>query len=130
MMSLNESDHEVIKVMLEKEIKSLLRENKQILDISISYFDGTSIVSTSDNDTSYIMSAAASALRGIAEKISSMLDSGLFVKLIIQFEKEKVIVFSINKSINILLRATIEAPLGLLLRDISKLSNKLKTIIN
>ncbi len=128
-MTLRGNTQNVMGFDLEKEIESLRRLNKQIIDVSISYFDGTSILSTNNDETAYILSAAASALKGIADKISGMLNSGLFVKLIIHFEKEKIIVLSVDNKINILLRAKVEAPLGLLLRDITNLANKLRNLI-
>lgn len=130
MISLQENEFAAIKDEIEGEIRSLLRVNRDIRDISISYFDGTSIISTDNDEASYILSAAASALKGIADKISSMLKSGIFIKLIIHFENEKIVVFSIDNKINILLRATVNAPLGLLIRDILKLANRVKKLIN
>lgn len=115
---------------IEEELTSLIDLNEDIRDVTISYFDGTPIISTDDsNEISYILAAAASALKGIADKISRMLQSGLFVKIIIQFENEKIIVLSIDNKVNILLRASINAPLGLLLRDLSRLANKIRSII-
>ncbi len=130
MTSLRENDFAALRESIEKEIYAMLKLNRGIRDILISYFDGTPIISPNDSEVSYILSAAASALKGIADKISNMLRSGVFVKLIIHFENEKIIVLTIDNKINVLLRATVNVPLGILIRDVLRLANKISSLIN
>mgnify|MGYP000277023413 CR=1 FL=1 len=62
----------------------------------ISYFDGTPTVSSTNGEIEYILSAVASAFRGIADKVSNMLKVGTFIKLIVHYGDEKIVVFSVE----------------------------------
>jgi len=108
------------------EIKKVFKINKGIKDIVISYFDGTPIVSSTNGEIEYILSAVASAFRGIADKVSNMLKVGTFIKLIVHYKDEKIVVFSVDNQFNILVRALQDAPLGILIRDTINLVNRIR----
>ena len=110
------------------EIQKVKKINKGIRDIIISYFDGTPIISSTDQETEYILAAVAAALKGIADKVSITLQSGEFVKLILHYRNEKIILISINK-LHVLVRALDNAPIGIIIRDSLALANKVLDLV-
>ncbi len=126
MFSIQEPLHDMMRENLLSEIKKVFKINKGIKDIVISYFDGTPIVSSTNGEIEYILSAVASAFRGIADKVSNMLKVGTFIKLIVHYKDEKIVVFSVDNQFNILVRALQDAPLGILIRDTINLVNRIR----
>ncbi len=126
MFSIQEPLHNMMRENLLSEIKKVFKINKGIKDIVISYFDGTPIVSSTNGEIEYILSAVASAFRGIADKVSNMLKVGTFIKLIVHYKDEKIVVFSVDNQFNILVRALQDAPLGILIRDTINLVNRIR----
>jgi len=126
MLGIQQTFHDQVRESLLSEIKKVFKVNKSIKDIVISYFDGTPIVSSTNGEIEYILSAVASAFRGIADKVSNTLKVGTFIKLIVHYRDEEIVVFSVDNQFNILIRAFQDAPLGILIRDATNLINKIK----
>ncbi len=126
MTTLNNDIINEIRENIRTEIGRILRVNKYISDIVVSSFDGMPIASSSNSDLEFMLAAVSAALKGIAEKVSATLNSGGMLKLLLEYEKEKIAVLSVNSMMNILIRAAKDAPLGLIIHDVVVLADKIK----
>ncbi|MHA1589305.1 MAG: roadblock/LC7 domain-containing protein [Candidatus Njordarchaeales archaeon] len=111
------------------EINKILRINRGIKSIVISLNDGTPVLSsTNDLRVASLLAAVATALQNIAVRAGNLTNSGELKKIIAHYIRDKIIVVSANNNYNILIRASSDAPLGIILRDIMILVNKIKEI--
>ena len=109
------------------EIRKIMKINKGIKTIVISYYDGNPIISSAtDAKTTSILAAVSAAIRNIAEKTSSLTSSGDLKKVIMHYIQDKIILVSLNSTYNVLVRAREDAPIGVILRDVSLLIDKIR----
>ncbi|MHA1617536.1 MAG: roadblock/LC7 domain-containing protein [Candidatus Njordarchaeales archaeon] len=111
-------------------LKKLLFVNKGIKAIVISSFDGTPLVSsTSDPRSTALLAAIAATLHNVAEKAGNVAGSGGLKKIVAHYVNDKIIVIAVNHSYNVLVRASEETPLGVILRDLFMLIDKIHKLV-